>query len=104
MSQRKKITLKNKKILKTTKTPKTLKKHKVFKTLKRKKRTIKLITKKRKRTHPTVKKLGRMSRKELLKLLIKENLVKPNTKAPKKMLIDMLVTSKSNNINIIKTK
>ena len=44
-----------------------------------------------------------MTRKELKEYLIKEKLVNKNTKAPKKVLMDILLASKTNNINIIRT-
>ena len=43
-----------------------------------------------------------MSRYSLVNILVKENLVKRNTRAPKKLLIDLLLTTKIHYINVIK--
>ena len=70
---------------------------------KTKRKRIKLTVGTKKKKHPTIKKLEKMTRKELKEYLIKEKLVNKNTKAPKKVLMDILLASKTNNINIIRT-
>ena len=47
-------------------------------------------------------KLERMHRSCLINILVKENLVKRNTRAPKKLLIDLLLTTKIHYINVLK--
>ena len=47
-------------------------------------------------------KLERMHRYSLINILVNENLVKRTTRAPKKLLIDLLLTTKMNYINVLK--
>ena len=68
---------------------------------KKKQRTIKIIVTKRKK-HPIIKKLDKMKKNELKNLLVKEGLVSKDTKAPKKVLKDILLTAKTSNIVLMR--
>ena len=47
-------------------------------------------------------KLKQMSRSSVVNILVKENLVERTTRAPKKLLIDLLLTTKIHYINVLK--